>query len=78
MSAIGAAEDAYGAAVDALAQLDNAVDCMEAEGWCAVTGDLRRLRDELDNITNQLGLWTRQPRCLARVSATQLEHRTVL
>lgn len=54
MSAIGAVEDAYGAAVDALAELDNAVDCAESEGRRVLVAGLRELRYELDDIKNRL------------------------
>jgi Zn-dependent oligopeptidase len=54
MSAIGAVEDAYGAARDALDELDNAVDCAEGEGWSNTVWALRQLRDQLDDVANQL------------------------
>lgn len=54
MSAIGAVEDAYGAAVDARNELDNAVDCAEGEGNRRVAQELRQINHEMDNLVNRI------------------------
>lgn len=55
MSAIGAVEDAYAAAADAVAELDNAVDCAEGEGFRTIATFLRVYRAELDDLANRIG-----------------------